>query len=890
MSGKTMSQLCRTSIVINTYNRAACLKRLLSSLVRLREVDFEIIVVNGPSTDGTARLLEDYRSCIKAVECPDRNLSHSRNLGIAAAAGDIVAFIDDDALPADEHWLARYSRIFAADLEARVGAAGGPVWHKDTHHFEFNGGATSDYGFQIFNQAQRVRDTTGGQRWVTRVPGGNCAYRRSALIQIGGFDEYYTYYLDEADVCIRLARAGFQIAYLPDNAIRHYSAPSSIRTGPFDRNWHVITRSDTYFALKNGADPMLTRLSKTIAYAPRKHYFHEINRFFRYGQISIGRWLGALRNWFTGVSVGLWAGLRQARRTVDLAAAPPPFLSFHPAQSEPRLRIALLTQTIPGQSTYGGIGRYTFDLAQGLHERGHEVHIICKDEQAIRYESLGFSIHGIPAADYTGPIGADPRPTLAKNIAYALAVMHKLSALYEGGITFDVVHASNWDAEAVALIRTQAYPTVLMLVSPLAQIVLTENWPLNDDLRMCVALDRWQIEHAHTVCIPSQGVLKSYQTLMGIQPESIAHLKRVSLGIVPDTVSPDPTPHAGRRLLFVGRLERRKGAQTLLQILPDLLLHNEQWECHLVGDDRVTLVEGGTLKERFLAQHHGAPWLNRVFFHGTVTEERLREYYQTCDLFVAPSLFESFGLIYHEAMQYGKAVIGCRTGGVPEVVEHGVDGMLVTPDSPEELREALIMLMSNESLRQQMGQAGWQRVHQTTNYHTMAAQAELIYRETIDRAAAACETRRAYLWPRELPLFGTSAELRWVGAWSTREAAPGHLYRLGDTEATLTFDARAGDALRLTLLRHSWSGVLEVIRGDALPIYIDLFKSGDPELEHVVDVPISRNLEERISVKMRVHPERNPESHASQVWLKRVVIMPTAMVSPLNASGRDSGT
>ena len=44
---------------------------------------------------------------------------------------------------------------------------------------------------------------------------------------------------------------------------------------------------------------------------------------------------------------------------------------------------------------------------------------------------------------------------------------------------------------------------------------------------------------------------------------------------------------------------------------------------------------------------------------------------------MAPSLFESFGLIFHEAMQYGKAVVGCSTGGVPEVVEDGVEGLLV---------------------------------------------------------------------------------------------------------------------------------------------------------------------------------------------------------------------
>jgi glycogen synthase len=666
------------------------------------------------------------------------------------------------------------------------------------------------------------------------------------------------------------------MAHLPDNPIRHYSAPSGIRTGPYDRNWHVITRSDTYFALKNGADPWLLRFSKTIAYAPRKHFFREINRFFGHGQVSMLRWLRALGAWFTGLISGLWAGLWQVRRTCEFAEVPA-FLPFNSRFSERPLKIALLTQTIPGQASYGGIGRYTYDLAHGLHERGHEVHIICKGEQPLQHKGLGFFLHGIPAAAYDERASRDHYPILAKNIAYASAVVRKFSELHTRGVIFDVVHASNWDAEAAAVIRAQLYPVALMLVSPLAQIILTENWILNDDLRACIALDRWQIEQAPTVCIPSQGVLKSYQTLMNIQPESIGHLHLIPLGIVPDNAPPDVVFHSRLHLLFVGRLERRKGAQTLLQILPDLLQQNNQWECHLVGDDRVPLIEGGTLKEHFLAQHHGATWLDRVIFHGSVAEDELRQHYRNCDLFVAPSLFESFGLIYHEAMQYGKPVVGCRTGGVPEVVEHGVEGLLVPPDSPEDLREALLLLMRNDSLRKQMGQAGWRRVHQVTNYRTMAVQAERVYQETIDRAAAHCKARRAYLWPRELPLFEVSQELQWSGAWSTREAAPGHLYRLGAADATLTFDVRRGHLLRLTLLRHSWSGVVEVTLGDALPIYIDLFKAGDLELEYSVDIPISKDHEERVCVKLRIHPERNPESYAAQVWLKRIAIIPASL-------------
>jgi glycogen(starch) synthase len=120
-------------------------------------------------------------------------------------------------------------------------------------------------------------------------------------------------------------------------------------------------------------------------------------------------------------------------------------------------------------------------------------------------------------------------------------------------------------------------------------------------------------------------------------------------------------------------------------------------------------------------------WTRHVVFHGFVTEERLRHHYQTCDLFVAPSLYESFGLIYHEAMQYGKPVIGCFTGGVPEVVEHGIEGLLVEPDHPSALRQAMEQLMRDDDLRIRMGRAGRERVVRRQNYRTMAECLEQVY-------------------------------------------------------------------------------------------------------------------------------------------------------------------
>ena len=92
-----MSELA-VSIIVSTLNRADHLRNALTSLSHLDYPCFEIVVINGPSSDTTNELLEEWQPRIKIGLCLEANLSMSRNIGIALASGEIVAFIDDDAV------------------------------------------------------------------------------------------------------------------------------------------------------------------------------------------------------------------------------------------------------------------------------------------------------------------------------------------------------------------------------------------------------------------------------------------------------------------------------------------------------------------------------------------------------------------------------------------------------------------------------------------------------------------------------------------------------------------------------------------------------------------------------------------------------------------------
>jgi glycosyltransferase involved in cell wall biosynthesis len=117
-----------------------------------------------------------------------------------------------------------------------------------------------------------------------------------------------------------------------------------------------------------------------------------------------------------------------------------------------------------------------------------------------------------------------------------------------------------------------------------------------------------------------------------------------------------------------------------------------------------------------------------VEFLGAVTDERLAELYSRCDLFVAPSLYESFGLIYLEAMNYAKPVIGCRAGGIPEVVEHATTGLLVEPEAPTALAEAIEQMLGSPARLRDMGLAGRARLLERFTHRQMAERFAEVYR------------------------------------------------------------------------------------------------------------------------------------------------------------------
>ncbi|BCS31612.1 hypothetical protein TBR22_A08140 [Luteitalea sp. TBR-22] len=315
------------SVVVLTHgDRRGPLHRLLSTLA-YQSMPFELVVVCGPGAPDVAPLLAEQDLRALVVPCTRANVSAARNVGIAASAGHCVVFIDDDAAPVRHDWLCRLTAPLAAP---GVGAVGGAVLHRDTTRAEFDGGATTVSGFQCFTSADRAVPAPDGRPWIGRVPGGNCAIAREALERVGGFDEAYAYYLDEADICLRMIAAGYSVAHATDAMVRH-DPVASAHGAAGHRDRYPIARSDAYFVLRHVPGSRAARVWCAVTQQHRKHFITEGPHLRRRGELDA---MGLLRfrlDAWRGLVDGIRAGLTSradipritARETPPVDARPP---------------------------------------------------------------------------------------------------------------------------------------------------------------------------------------------------------------------------------------------------------------------------------------------------------------------------------------------------------------------------------------------------------------------------------------------------------------------------------------------------------------------------------------------------------------------------------------
>lgn len=730
----------QVSIVICTYNRAALLARCLDYLRHQTDTRFEVVVVNGPSTDDTEAVIARHAEFVKVVRNPLANLSVSRNLGIAAAAGDLIAFIDDDAIPFDD-WVARLLHEFGR-RPLTTAALGGPVYYAGSLEFQ-----AQDIGINA--RAEVLMDMPEGQvgrdGWSRSLLGTNVCLRADVLRASGGFDEQFDYFLDESELMFRLQRQGWLVGYCPELYLRHEFAQSENRSGLHHFNWFSICKNTAYYVARySGLEGQALRdyLQARI----EAERVAPLDAALQQGLLPAAERDRLVRQ----VHEGLDRGLRDAaaaRVPAALPMADPALRPFATPAREPqigrdlpRLHVCIVTREFPPYSGAGGIGTLYQHLVSELLLLGHHVTVIMPGTpaHAVRRGRLQLRF----ARADPGATAAGERSQFDLNLAWGLSALAEAAAVHAEQ-PVDVFDSALWNAEALALsLLPRRPPLVVRLVTPVATVAAHNAWPIHpDELAMLKEAERSLIAQADAVVALSHSITETLSQVHDLVPDRRWH--RIPCGVAGwpafdfrvgytalDEVDGQPfgVPAGARYVLFVGRLERRKGIDLLLEAARRFLAgHPEVWLV-LAGRDiegwggRIGAVVGASAAARVLALGEVSTAAREKLMHGA-----------RCLVF--PSRYESFGLVPLEAFVHGLPVVAMRAGAVPEVVIDGECGLLFEPEDVDGLADRVGRLLGDDDLHQHLAARCHERSKAFGARHSATLTVDL-YRQLVARRSS----------------------------------------------------------------------------------------------------------------------------------------------------------
>lgn len=235
------------SVIVVSRHRPAALMRCITALTQQHHPNFELIVAADPEAIRQAKALHLPLKCVTFDEA---NISAARNAGLEVASAPVVAFIDDDAV-AEPTWVSRLTAPFA---NPEVTASTGFIRGRNGISYQWQACEVDQFGqdHPLTIREPTLRHSTA-QRAV-KTQGTNCAFRRDTLLQIGGFDPAYRFYLDEADVNLRMAGLGLT-AIIPDAQVHHGFLASTRRTiNRVPLSLHDIAASTAIFLRRHAPD------------------------------------------------------------------------------------------------------------------------------------------------------------------------------------------------------------------------------------------------------------------------------------------------------------------------------------------------------------------------------------------------------------------------------------------------------------------------------------------------------------------------------------------------------------------------------------------------------------------------------------------------------------
>jgi glycosyltransferase involved in cell wall biosynthesis len=368
----------------------------------------------------------------------------------------------------------------------------------------------------------------------------------------------------------------------------------------------------------------------------------------------------------------------------------------------------------------GGSGKYITALAGGIRER-----VRCElayfpsgVSQDAELEAPFFRVHHFPRKPSFDPAA------IAADIRFA-------AALLRGG-RFDAVHshtslggligrvAAGLCGAPVKVIHTlHAYGADEFTPVPQKWVYWAVEKGLDRLTHRYISPSRYTQDYGQRIRLIDTGKARVIHNSLPLQPPLAArHEQRRRLRAAMGLAAGDTL------FLFCGRLERQKGVDVLLRAVsmlePDVPF-------------RLAVCGSGELEPQLRQQARQLGIEERVVWAGWQAD--VRPYYAAADVFVMPSRWETFGLVFLEAMNYGLPILSTRTQAVPEVVEDGVCGLLSPNEDAAQLAANMRELATRADLRERLGSGGRQRLDRCFSYDDFLRAHLALYRECQVRVA-----------------------------------------------------------------------------------------------------------------------------------------------------------
>jgi starch synthase len=376
-----------------------------------------------------------------------------------------------------------------------------------------------------------------------------------------------------------------------------------------------------------------------------------------------------------------------------------------------KLRVALLTREYPPE-VYGGAGVHVTYLARELAPL------------------VDLTVH-CQGADRADAVAHRPWDLLADANQALQVVSTDLSMAAAAG-SAQLVHSHTWYANLAGHLAAMLYdiPHVMTMHS-LEALRPWKAEQLGGGYTVSSWCEREAAASAAAVVAVSDGMKADILTAY---PEIPAERVRVIRnGIDTSEYRPDPQTGVLTRygvdpgrpyVIFVGRITRQKGVPVLLRAASGLIPDAQLVLLAGAADTAEQLAEVTELVSGLRADRSGVIWIPEM-----LSKPEVIQLLTHATVFACPSIYEPLGIVNLEAMACGTAVVGSRTGGIPEVVADGETGLLVPVGEPEPLAEALNVLLRDPDRAEAMGQAGRKRAVSEFGWPAIAAQTADLYAE-----------------------------------------------------------------------------------------------------------------------------------------------------------------